>query len=223
MLWSFGGQEVSESGRVALNSKATRVALEYFAELSAVGLADVFDWTHPGNNDAYLAGQIAMTQNPSSIYLGARQTDPTLADVTTHHPLPAGPAGQFQLPEIDSLAIFQHSPDPVAAADWIEFVATGPVMVERAAESLAFHAPPVASLDDDPAMPWNTDERLKGLSSTAAEGRMPGWPLAPSNEAGLVYDNHSIIKMFKAVGTRSMTPDQAVETATEELVRVYET
>ena len=81
----------------------------------------------------------------------------------------------------------------------------------------------VLGLDDDPNMPWNTDSRLLGLSSTAAEGRMPGWPLPPSIEAGLVYDNNSIVSMFAAAGSGEMTPQEAMTTASEELRRVYET
>ena len=197
--------------------------MEYFAELSAVSAPRALDFGHPDNNDAYLAGEVAITQNPSSIYLRALEIDQSLAERTTHQALPAGPAGQFQLPEIGSLAIFDHSPDQMAALDWVRFVTTGPVMVERASESLAFHAPPVLGLDNDPAMPWNTDDRLLGLSSTAAQGRMPGWPMQPSIEAGLVYDNYSIVKMFYAVGSGDMTPQAAMATAAEELARVYET
>lgn len=223
MLWSFGGQELSDDGRVALNSAATIASLEYFAELSKVNAVEALSYGHPDNNNAYLGGDIAITQNPPSIYLRALETDPALAEMTIHSPLPEGPAGQFQLPEIDSLAVFRHSSDPVAAKDWIEFASQGSVLVDRARESLAFHAPAVLGLDDDPEMPWNTDERLLGLSSMAAEGRMPGWPLRPGLEAGLVYDNASILNMFRSVGTGDLTPRESVAAATEELRRVYET
>ena len=122
MLWSFGGQELSDEGRVVLESAATEAALNYFAELGALNADGAFDYTHPDNNDAYLAGSLAITQNPSSIYLAALDLDPTLAENTTNTPLPAGPAGQFHLPEINSLAIFRHSSDAFAASDWIESV-----------------------------------------------------------------------------------------------------
>ena len=69
MLWSFGGQEVSSDGRVALDSSETRAALRYFAELSAVNVEGALHFTHPDNNDAYLAEEISITQNPSSILL----------------------------------------------------------------------------------------------------------------------------------------------------------
>ena len=96
-------------------------------------------------------------------------------------------------------------------------------MVARAKESLAFHSPPVIGLDDDPDLPWNIDERLAGYSSSAAEGRMPGWPQPPGLEAGLVYENRSIVNMFRAVGTGEMTAPAAMATAAEELRLVYET
>ena len=223
MLWAHGGQELTPDGRVALDSEGTRAALATFAQLSLVNAEGTFEWGHPDNNDAYLAGEIAITQNPSSIYLTALERNLPLAEHTHHIPLPTGPAGAFQLPEIDSLAVFRHSPDAVAAMDWIEFASQGPTLVDRESQSLAFHSPVVLGLDDDPRMPWNTDQQLEGLSSTAAEGRTAGWPLPPSLEAGLVYENNSIVNMFAAVGSGQMTARSAIAAATEELRRVYET
>ena len=223
LLWSFGGQEVSMDGRVALDSSETRQALEYFRELSEVNTRAALNWTHPDNNAAYLAGEIAITQNPTSIFLTALDEEPEIAEATGHIPLPAGPAGQFHLPEIDSLGIFQHTAEPAAARDWIEFVTQGPVLVDRARESLGFFAPLVLGLEDDPEMPWNTNPRLTGLASNAAEGRAQGWPLPPSIEAGLVYQNASIVKMFSAVGSGEATIDEAISVTTDSLRRVYET
>ena len=97
MLWSFGGQEVTPQGAVALESAETLQALEYFQALSRVSAPTALDFGHPDNNDAYLDGRIAMTQNPSSIYFKALELGLPLADHTSHLPLPAGPAGRFQL------------------------------------------------------------------------------------------------------------------------------
>lgn len=223
LLWSFGGHEVDESGRVALDSSATLAAVEYFANLALVNAAGAFDYSEVGNNDAYLAGEIAITQNASSIYWKAQELDLPIAATINHVPFPTGPAGRIQLPEVNSLGIFRHSPEPTAALDLIEFLTSGNVMVERARESLAFHVPPVSGLDDNPTMPWTQDARLAGLSASRSEGRMPGWPLPPSLEAGLVYENRSIVNMFGAVGRQQMSPAEAVRTAAEELRRVYET
>ena len=107
--------------------------------------------------------------------------------------------------------------------DWIEFANRSEALIERARESFAFHSPLVSGLDDDPEMPWRTDLRLEGMTSGLAEGRMPGWPMPPSIEAALVYQNASIVNMFNAVGSGDMTVSAAVSTATEQLRRVYET
>lgn len=223
LLWSFGAQEVDEAGVVALDSSETRDALEFFRQLSEVNLQASLNWSHPDNNEAYIAGEVAITQNPPSIYLRALEDAPEIAENTLHMPLPVGPAGSFQLPEINSLAVFRHSLEPIAAMDWIEFVNRREALVDRARESLAFHSPLVDGLDDDPEMPWRTDPRLEGLASGLAEGRMPGWPLPPSLEAALVYQNNSIVNMFNAVGSGDLTVSAAVSVATDQLRRVYET
>ncbi len=223
MIWAFGGQELAENGRVAIESAETLAALTYFGELSEVNADGALAWGHPDNNNAFLEGAISATQNPSSIYVKALEQDEALAQEMRHVPLPQGPAGRFQLPEINSLGVFRHSPDPAAASDFIEFVMRRSVLVDRAKKSLAFHAPLVIGLDDDPEMPWRTAPSLAGLSSGSAEGRMPGWPLPPSLEAGLVYQNASIVNMFNAVGSGLMTPRAALAAGAEELRRVYET
>ena len=98
MLWAHGGQELTPDGRVALDSEGTRAALATFAQLSLVNAEGTFEWGHPDNNDAYLAGEIAMTQNPSSIYLTALERNLPLAEHTHHVPLPTGPCLLYTSP-----------------------------------------------------------------------------------------------------------------------------
>ncbi len=223
MLWSFGGQEVDESGRVALDSAATKQALDYFAELGAVNDRDALGYTEVGNNNAFLEGQISMTQNASSIYWRAVELGLPMASSIQHLAMPAGPAGRFRLPELNSLAVYRHSEELTAALDWIEFATDEEVMVERADVSEAFHVPPAPGLDGHPSMPWVGNRILGAFATSAAEGRMPGWPLPPSLEAGLVYENRSIVNMFRAVGRGDQNSAEAARTAAEELRRVYET
>lgn len=223
LLWSFGGQEVDDRGVVAIDSEQTRQALSYFGELVQFNAPGALSYGEAENNDAFLSGQISMTQNASSIYWRAKNVDPTLARSIEHVRLPEGPAGRFLLPELNSLVVFRHSDEQVAALDWIDFVMSSSLLIDRAVVSEAFHVPAVGALDESPKMPWVADPKLAALATSANEGRLPGWPLAPSIEAGLVFENHSIVQMFEAVGSGAMSPNEAARTAADELRRVYET
>ncbi len=224
MLWSFGGQEVDDTGsRVVLDSDATRAALKYFMALSEVSssLAPQFD--ELTNNTAFLESQISMTQNATSIYWNASQDKRDLAAVMNHARYPEGPAGTHQLAEINLIAIFNHTRNEAAAKDWIRFMMQGDQRRSKSIESSLFFAPPLAKFSDDPQMPWNTEQKFAGFRSSADAVRGPGWPGPASVEGSLVYANGSILRMFQAVGNGTMTVNEAISAASNELRRVYET
>jgi len=224
MLWSFGGQEVDAgTGKVALDSAGTRAALDYWRELARVSHPAAQGFDEAANNEAFIDGEIALTQNASSIFWKARIEAPQIAEAMGHLAYPAGPAGRHQLVEMNLLGVLQHTPNPAAAKSWLGFATNAELMRARAVTSIGFYSPPLADFEDDPAMPWNAEARFAGLRASGPAGHLPGWP-GPSNiEAGLAYDNRSIVKMFAAVADGSATTDEAVRIASEELKRVYET
>jgi len=224
MLWSFGGQEVDQTGkRVALDSSSTRAALEFFAELAAVSHDAEFSFDEAGNNAAFLDGSISMTQNASSIYWHALRDFPDVAEAMNHTKYPSGPAGYHQLIELNSIAVFDHTRNYEAAKDWIRFMTSPDQMGAQARESLSFFTPTLLDYVDDPAMPWNTDPKLAGMRGIHDGGHMPGWPGPSSIEAGLVFNNATLVKMFQSVGQGESTVTEAIATATHDLRRVYET
>jgi len=224
MLWAFGAAEVDETGtKVALNSNATRQALSVWKELTAVSEDRALAWGEGGNNDAFIEGRIALTQNATSILSRARNEAPEVAESLALTAYPSGPAGAHQLVEVNSLAIFKHSRNREAALSWIEAMSSEPSLRERASLSLAFFSPPLASYLDDPEMPWNTEAALTSVDLAAYVGaHLPGWPGVPAIEATLVYGNQTIVNMFAAVATGESI-ERSVQRATTELIRVYET
>lgn len=109
MLWSFGGHEVDETGyRVAIDSAGTRNALRYYNELVAVSDPEAQSFTERGNNEAFLSGDISMTQNASSIYMRALADFPEIAADMNHVKYPSGPNGSHQLLEVNALGILDH-------------------------------------------------------------------------------------------------------------------
>src|SRR2546421_2615424 len=103
-LWSFGGKEVDEKGKIALDSKEAVESVRFMTAFwkdahDEGGLA----WDDSNNNRAFLSGTICATLNGASIYIESlRKPDQyktekgaQLKTDILHSPLPKGPAGQF--------------------------------------------------------------------------------------------------------------------------------
>lgn len=224
ILWSFGGHEVDgQTGRVALDSMGTREALRFFRQLNDVTHPNARAFAEGENNSSFLNGDISITQNASSIFWRARQEYPEVAADMSHARYPAGPNGSHQLLEMNALAIFDHSRNKAAALDLIRHMIKPAQLQVRSETSLAFYVPPLYGFVDDPAMMWNTNAELRGIGQAAENGHLPGWPGPSGKEAGLAYQNGTIVRMFANVASGAETIDSAIRLATRELRRVYET
>src|SRR5436190_3666 len=103
-MWSWGGKEVDESGKVVINTKETVESVKFMTGFwkdahDEGGLA----WDDTNNNRAFLSQTIAATLNGASIYIESlRNADKYISEKGAklntdilHAPLPKGPAGQF--------------------------------------------------------------------------------------------------------------------------------
>ena len=76
---AFGGRAVDETGKkITFNSKETVEGVKWLAAVYAdpkyknILPPGVESWTDPSNNEAYLAGKVAMTANAPSVYAKAK-------------------------------------------------------------------------------------------------------------------------------------------------------
>ena len=80
LLWSFGGAEQDEEGRVVIDSKATVEALKFARALYVeTETAEVFTWDPSSNNRAILAGRASFVQNAISVTRTAEKENPSIA------------------------------------------------------------------------------------------------------------------------------------------------
>src|SRR4051812_21030950 len=105
-MWSWGGKEIDESGKVVINSKETIESVKFMTGFwkdahDEGGLA----WDDTNNNRAFLSQTIAATLNGASIYIESlrnpdkyiTETGKQLKTDILHAALPKGPAGQFSM------------------------------------------------------------------------------------------------------------------------------
>jgi multiple sugar transport system substrate-binding protein len=113
VIQGWGGSFTDETGlKVIFNSPETLAAVEWLADIytnekyAPMLPPGVEAWTDVGNNEAYLAGTIAMTTNQPSVYGAARRNNPELFANTAvlHAPkaldgrlLEAGGSGWFTI------------------------------------------------------------------------------------------------------------------------------
>ncbi|MEM7276108.1 MAG: extracellular solute-binding protein [Actinomycetota bacterium] len=221
MLWSFGGAEVEEDGTtVAINSDGTRAALEYFRQLSAVSTPNTTAYDEGGNNRAFLAGEISMTQNATSIYFTAETDAPEIFQAMDHFSYPAGPAGRQEFIQMNLLSIFEFSDNQEAAKDFIRFMLRPENLDPVVQVGLSFYTPMFPAYEDKANMPWNVDPKLASLRGTAAGGHLPGWPGPASRASATAYEQQSVVNMFAAVATGDSI-DAAIDRAEAELTTAY--
>jgi len=99
-IQAFGGRVVDESGqKVILNSPETVKAVQWLAETYTSETykpmlpPGVESWTDTSNNEAYLAGKVAMTSNQLSVYAKAKQDKNPVFEQTALMQYPADPQG----------------------------------------------------------------------------------------------------------------------------------
>jgi multiple sugar transport system substrate-binding protein len=102
LMMCFGGFIQNREQRVVLNSRGTREALRYGANLFRQGMTnEIFAWTASSNNQAMVAGRLSAAMNAISI----TRTAEGLSGSDTHEkialsPIPAGPNGRMGLEHV---------------------------------------------------------------------------------------------------------------------------
>ncbi len=101
LMQCFGAYIQDEHANVTLNTKQTRAAVQYMANLYRRGMtSDVFAWQPASNNNAFLAGRISLAFNAISILRTAELQNPALARNTAILPVPKGPKQRLGLEHV---------------------------------------------------------------------------------------------------------------------------
>jgi multiple sugar transport system substrate-binding protein len=218
VLWSHGGAEVDEAGKVAINSEGTRKALEYIQKLAAVSSPNITGFDEGANNRAFLAGEISATQNATSIYY---KSTGEVRENMSHFKYPEGPAGWVMFTEMNTLSLFAHSKNLDAAKAVLKWLMEPEQLIPLMQIGITFYTPLLKVYDDMPSMPWNVDPKLAIAKGMAHNGNVTGYPLPPSANSAKAYQNRTIVNMFARVVTGDATIDEAMANAEDELKAVY--
>ena len=224
LLWCFGGREVDENGRVALNSRETVHAVDFlrefwFAACDEGGLA----WDGTSNNRAFLAETVAVTLNGASIYFVARndprKVAPGLADRLGHFLIPEGPHGRYHDVGPASNCITRYSPNKEAARDYIRFIHQDDNFEKFLVINQGYVNGPLPKWQAHPM--WEEDPAITIFRELPQYGRNHGYAGPYSRQSSEVLAKYIIVDLF-AKAVRGDSTQSVIEWAERELKTVYE-
>jgi multiple sugar transport system substrate-binding protein len=224
-MWSYGAMEVEEDGTtVAFDTPEFRDAMEMFIQ----GWKDGFDetglgWDDSTNNSAYLAGEISMTQNGSSIYLAAadpegENSNPEIAEDTYHAALPGGPAGKFAVLGSRSMGILNYSPNQDVAKAFLEWWFQEEQFLSWLQAFEGYIIPPGPAFIEDEV--FTADPKLAEFVNIVNYGRNKGYA-GPANQKSAQSAAQYIVVNAFAEAVQSGDAGAAIEQGARLLERVY--
>lgn len=219
-MWSHGAMEVEKDGKtVAFNKPAFVDAMKRFIQ----AYKDAFDetgaaWDDSSNNKAFLAGQISMTLNGSSIYAAALKDYSDIAADMNHTLIPKGPAGRFSLLGARTLGILKNSKNSAGAraflAWWFDDKQYGDWIHIQA----GYQLPSTKKWAKDPM--WGKDPKMYAFSLQPSIGRDIGWAGAPNAKAGLAFSKYIVVDTF-AKAVQSGDAAGSIKWGAEQLQAIY--
>lgn len=224
LLWAFGGQEVDEHGKVAINSKGTLAACEFLRDFWKAACDESgLSWDDSSNNRAFFAETISATLNGASIYFVARNNPekavPGLADKIGHFLNPAGPAGRFHSILPFTHSITTYSKEKAAAKDFIRFLHKKDNYEKFILAQKGYGLGSTPDWENHPF--WSTDAAVEPYRLNAKYGRNFGWPGSYGRQAAEVQAKYIIIDLFARVA-KGESPQSSIAQAEKELKNVYE-
>jgi multiple sugar transport system substrate-binding protein len=222
LLWSFGGMEVDESGKVVVDSAGTHDALAFMKEFwEAACDPGGFAWDDSSNNRAFLGQTIGTTLNGASIYFVAKNTPdqyPGFAAKLNHFLNPEGPAGRFHFMGPRELSIMEYSPNKEAAAEYIRWFLQDDNFSEFMTVNEGYIQGLTPKWETHPV--WQSDPAIAIYATNARYGRSPGYAGAWNRESGEAQEKYIITDMF-ARAARGEDPKEIAAWGQQELENVY--
>jgi multiple sugar transport system substrate-binding protein len=219
VTWGFGGAEIDQNGKVAINSKETLEAVKFTVAfwkdcLDDGGLA----WDDSSNNRAYLAGAISGTINGASIYFVAKRQFPDIAKVTNHGHMPKGPGGRFYNIGGQGRAIMKYSKNQQVAKEFLRWFMDRPQYDKWFVANDGYVVGPTPFWETHQM--WERDPKLAPFKESSKFGRWPGYPGSPSRKASEALVKYILVDMY-AQAIKGMKPEDAVKWAEGELKKAY--
>ena len=227
-LWSWGGKEVEADGKtVVLNTKETVESVKFMTAFwkeahDEGGLA----WDDTNNNRAFLSQTVSATLNGASIYIESlRRPDQYKTEKgeflnkdILHAPLPKGPAGQFDVHQIQSNMLIKYWKNQDTAKKFLKYLHTEENYRKFFESQKGFATPCTAKWENDKL--WDVDPVMTPYKVAARLGQAIGFAGPPNAKAQEGLSKYIITDMY-AKAVQGMPAEESVKWAESELKKVY--
>jgi ABC-type glycerol-3-phosphate transport system substrate-binding protein len=227
ILWNYGGGVWDKDGKPALatsNREANLKALQFGVDTilkHKIQPPGVMAWTDVSNNEAYLAGKLATTNNGPSLYYAMVQTGHELASKTRLVRTPAGPAGSFVASGAYSWGLSggQTPGQAQLSLDMVRWVENETRFSEyvRAARGLA--GPVYKAQAEHPY--WKEGPNSEAVLQNILHGVHPGYPGPMTLAAADVQAQNVLADMAGRVVTGGYSPEVALKEAHQRVEEIY--
>ena len=224
LMWAHGARLVDEDGKVAIDSKETRQALDYAKAMQETMIPGTMSWNGASNNQAFAAGEIGLTQNGVSIYYAAKTAkDPkqnAVAADMDHASMPFGVATKSPCTcLVLNAMVLKHSKFPNAAKDYLRFMMEAPQYDPWLTGSLGYWSQPLKAYAGSAV--WQSDPKLAFFKEAMDTPFHDGYAGELNAAAGSVLADWVLVDMFARVVTNEATPEASVQTAMRAARRYY--
>ena len=226
LLWSFGGAEQDEQGRVVIDSPATVEALKFGRALyRETETAEVFTWDPSSNNRAILAGRASFVQNAISVTRAGEKENPAIAKKIGLVPALRGPVRRIASAHlVNCYVIWKFARNIEGARQFLVDLVDDFGSVFRQSEFYNFPCYPstvpnlTEELAKDPkADPPGKYSVLGDVLDWTTNVGYPGFATASTDE---VFNTFVIPTMFARVARDEVTAEEAAAAAQKEIERI---
>lgn len=224
LLWSHGARLVDEEGKVTLDSPETLRALDYARAMQETMVQGTMAWNGASNNQAFVAGQLGLTQNGVSIYYALKTSSEEakrqLAADTDHAEMPRGVAAKAPETALTLNAMVpRFSRAPNAAKEYIRFMMEAPQYDAWLTGCLGYWSQPLKAYADSAV--WSSDPKLAVFRNAMDTPFYEGFagPIGPA--MGSVHENWIVVDMFARVVTGEQAPRDSMRAAQRAAQRWY--
>ncbi len=227
LLWSYGGSEQDQQGRVTLYSKQTIEAVKYMRALyKECETGEIFSWDVSSNNRGILSGKLSFVQNAISVTRAAEKDNPEMSKQIQLRPALKGPVRRIASEHVmECYVVWNFAENKDGAKRFLADLVDNFSTAFNASEFYNFPCfqstvPDMnARLSNDPKADPHDKYKILGdaLSWTTNVG-YPGYASAAIDEA---FNTFVIPTMFAKAARDEMTPEEAVRAADTELKRIF--
>lgn len=225
LLWDYGGGTWDKDGKPALatsNLKANIAAVQFAADTiqkHKIQPPGVMGWTDVHNNEAFMAGQLVMTNNGASLYYAMFAKKNPLFEKTQVLLTPGGPAGSFFFAGAYNWGLFKASKHAELCDDLVRWV-EDEKRFEEYMKACSGQAGPVYKARAEHAY-WKTDPNFEGMKENILRSVWPGYPGPITPAAIEVEAQYILADMGGRVVTGGLSPEAALKEAHKRVEEIH--